>query len=354
MDLDDIGLCYLTEERAKTATINLPMANGELFLDGIPYTKAEHVIDLWGWNGINHICFTGSITYPRLSSLVKLAKSWRVKNISVKADMPNLKKCDELISCGVNHFIVPYTDLDDMRTLAKMCRLTVEIDLGKISSREFLSAVRMADEVADDISLIATAPVDWRKYVSVIPKYVVVSNDLLNYRVNNVKNDVKPYGLMENDTHKCPLALDEMIVSGEYHYPCSIYKGAGGKPIGKVNPYMRKERNDWALNYDTHSDSICSNCCPDFYREYNNKYVSYAISKSKVFRKLQPIDFLDVMFDDVSVLPTKKRIIGYGKVENALENEVSVMFFDENGAKKYKNEKNDVFFDVFVNKNGKT
>ena len=41
-------------------------------------------------------------------------------------------------------------------------------------------------------------------------------------------------------------------------------------------------------------------------------------------------------------------------MENALENEVSVMFFDENGAKKYKNEKNDVFFDVFVNKNGKT
>ena len=57
MDLDDIGLCYLTEERAKTATINLPMANGELFLDGIPYTKAEHIVDLWGWNSANHICF---------------------------------------------------------------------------------------------------------------------------------------------------------------------------------------------------------------------------------------------------------------------------------------------------------
>jgi hypothetical protein len=353
VDLDDIGLCYITEERTKTVKINLPIANGELFLDGIPYTKAEHVIDLWGWNGINHICFKGSITYPRLSSLVKMAKSWRVKNISVKSVNINLRICSELIACGVNHFIVPYTDLDDMRTLAKMCRLTVEIDLGKISSREFLSAVRMADEVADDISLIATAPVDWRKYVSVIPKYVVVSNDLLNYRVNNVKNDVKPYGLMENDTHKCPLALDEMIVSEEYHYPCSVYMEAGGKPIGKVNPYMRKERNDWALNYDTHSDSICSNYCPDFCREYNNKYVSYAISKSKVFRKLQPIDFLDVMFDDVSVLPTKKLIIGYGKVENALENEVSVMFFDENGAKKYKNEKNDVFFDVFVNKTAK-
>ena len=80
----------------------------------------------------------------------------------------------------------------------------------------------------------------------------------------------------------------------------------------------------------------------------------YAISKAKVFRKLQPYEFLDAVFDAVSDLPVKKQIIGYGKVENALENEVSVMFFDENGAKKYKNEKNDVFFDVFVNKNCKT
>lgn len=32
----------------------------------------------------------------------------------------------------------------------------------------------------------------------------------------------------------------------------------------------------------------------------------------------------------------------------------SVMFSDEKGTKKYKNVKNDVFFDVFVNKNGKT
>lgn len=357
MDLDDIGLCYLTEERAKTATINLPMANGELFLDGIPYTKAEHVIDLWGWNGINHICFTGSITYPRLSSLVKMAKSWRVKNVSVKANITNLKISSELISCGVNHFIVPMylcMDLDNVKKLAKMCRVTMEIDLGRISSCDFLSVVKMADEISDDISLVASAPVNWEKYISVIPKYVVVSNDLLNYRVNNVKNDVKPYGLMENDTHKCPLALDEMIIAGEYHYPCSIYKEAGGKPIGKVNPYMRKERSDWALHYDTHSDLICSKHCPDFCREYNNKYVSYTISKSKAFRKLQPSDFVDAVFDDVSDLPVKKFIVGYGKMENASENEVSVMFFDENGAKKYKNIKNDAFLDDFINKNSKT
>ena len=352
MDLDDIGLCYINEERAKTATINLPMAHGELFLSDTPYARAEHVIDLWGWGSIKHICFTGDINYPRLSSLVKLAKSWRVENISVKTNIDNLELCGELVKSGVDHFIVPMycTDMDKIKLLSKICKLTMEIDLARFSPRDFVSAVKIADGIADDISLIATAPVNWERYVNLLPKYVVVSNDLLNYRVNNVKNDVKPYGLMENDTHKCPLVLDEMIVAGEYHYPCSMYKEAGGKPIGKVNPYMRKERSDWALHYDTHSDLICSKHCPDFCREYNNKYVSYTISKSKSFRKLQPSDFLDAVFANVSDLPTKKLIIGYGKAGNASENEVSVLFLDGNGTKKYKNVKNDVFLDVFINK----
>lgn len=41
-----------------------------------------------------------------------------------------------------------------------------------------------------------------------------------------------------------------------------------------------------------------------------------------MFRKLQPSDFLDSVFDNVSDLPAKKFIVGYGKAGNASKNEV--------------------------------
>ena len=70
-------------------------------------------------------------------------------------------------------------------------------------------------------------------------------------------------------------AQDEVLVSGEEHYPCVIYFRERGKAIGKVGTNMRKERQEWSEQHKPWEDNICSLQCLDFCRLYNERWETF-------------------------------------------------------------------------------
>jgi hypothetical protein len=83
-----------------------------------------------------------------------------------------------------------------------------------------------------------------------------------------------PYcrGMVENDSNKCALVLDDSVIAGDYHFPCVIYMREKGEPIGNVLKNMRKERSEWFKSHDCFKDNICRKNCLDVCIDYNNKY----------------------------------------------------------------------------------
>jgi len=73
--------------------------------------------------------------------------------------------------------------------------------------------------------------------------------------------------------------LDDNVVAGKRHYPCGVYLREGGKPIGEINPCMRRQRAEWMMTKDTHNDEICRQFCSDMYVDYNNKFEEFLQSR---------------------------------------------------------------------------
>ena len=90
--------------------------------------------------------------------------------------------------------------------------------------------------------------------------------------MNNAISGNHVRGLELGDSNKCNLAVDDMAVVGNYHFPCIIYMREQGNPIGKVSPLMRQERADWIQSHNCHDDPICKKNCLDVCIDYNNRY----------------------------------------------------------------------------------
>ena len=118
----------------------------------------------------------------------------------------------------------------------------------------------------------------------------------LNYRVENVIKGKNMRGLSEDDSHRCPLVMDDSSIAGNWHFPCSIYMREMGAPIGEVSGSMRHERILWAEQHDTHRDPICRKYCLDATRDFNNRYMYYKIKDQTVTPVLDPQAFSEEIF----------------------------------------------------------
>jgi len=103
-----------------------------------------------------------------------------------------------------------------------------------------------------------------------LPDPILEQFPILAYRIRNVRNGRHVRGLRKFDSHSCRLALDDMIVAGDYHFPCVIYMREGGDPIGRIGSSVRQERADWVARHDTHADPICREMCLDVCIDHNN------------------------------------------------------------------------------------
>jgi MoaA/NifB/PqqE/SkfB family radical SAM enzyme len=312
MKLEDIGFYTLSEARAETASETSRLMRCELILTGrcnfrcpycrrvggpdIPFERAAETIRLWAADKLYAIRFSGGepTMYQGLQALVILAKRAGVEKIAVSTNgSAPLSLYHRLIESGVNDLSVsldaccaadgePMTGtigaweqtVENIRALAGMVYLTVGVVLTDRNARRVNEIVEFAAGLGvSDIRVIPEAAGGNR--LDIWGGLFDTKFPILAYRVMNAGTGRLVRGLREPDSGYCALALDDMAVQGEWHYPCIIYMREGGSPIGKVGPEMRPERARWCNRHHSNDDPICRANCLDVCVDYNNAWSEY-------------------------------------------------------------------------------
>ena len=313
--LEDIGFYTLSDYRATQTSQHSPLWRCELillsgcnfhckycrglpdYISGyMPEKKAIYILSLWFENGLRNVRFSGGepTLHKPLLKLVNLCSVNNVKHIAISTNgSASLNYYKELFYAGVNDFSISLDSccalendkitgthnnswdkiVYNITELSKLTYVTVgcvvtEDNLHSCSDTvNFISSLGVAD-----IRIIPSA--QYNKLLTVtsnISDTVLNQHPILKYRINNVRKKRNVRGISKNDCHKCWLALDDMAIADNYHFPCIIYMREWGKPIGIVDNNIRKNRYEWIIKHDTHNDSICRNNCLDVCIDYNNK-----------------------------------------------------------------------------------
>jgi len=322
MKLDDIGFYTLSDKRALTVArslykFELPIIRCEIVITNkcnfnCPYCRGidcEHM----NFEEIRNIILTlGEIKNIRFSGgeptlnkwlihAIDFAKLCGVERIAVStngsADFDYYKW---LVYAGVNDFSISLDAccasdgdimaggikdswvkvIDNIKKLSEITYVTVGIVVTEDNVDKVNDVIAFADSLGvSDIRVIPSAQYNifLRALASIDPKYYK-KRPILKYRVENTKEFGHVRGLLEGDTRKCPLVLDDIAVMNDSHYPCIIYMREKGDPIGVISDNrVREERLDWYKNHDTHLDPICKKNCLDVCIEYNNRCEDYGV-----------------------------------------------------------------------------
>ena len=232
--------------------------------------------------------------YDGLFELVKVAKACSVKHIAVSTNgSAAFEQYKRLIESGVNDFSISLDAccvsmgktmaggvdvwkhvVENIKRVSEMVYVTVGVVVNETNLHEVTDVIRFADSLGvSDIRIISAA-----QYNAVLGEVIDLEEELidkypiLKYRINHFKGGRNVRGITRNDSRMCGLAVDDMVVAGDWHFPCIIYLREGGDPIGRVGIDMRRDRVEWAWNHDTHNDPICAKNCLDVCIDYNNKF----------------------------------------------------------------------------------
>ena len=312
MKLEEIGFYTLEDNRAKNVSTNSPLWRCELLLTSrcnfkCPYCRgmkkedqgdiklqdALSTIDLWVDQGLKNIRFSGGepTLHPDLPFLINYCRLKGIKRIALSTNgSANIEKYLHLLDCGVNDFSISLDSccsatgdilagvkdswnkvVSNIKTLSKHTYVTVGVVLADQNIHETKDIVEFAISLGvSDIRLITAA--------QSVKKLPIFSTDplfekypILKYRLNNISCDRGVRGIQKDDTHKCPLVIDDMAVLNGKHYPCIIYLREQGAPIGNFSKDVRRERYEWYLNHDCYKDPICRENCLDVCIDYNNR-----------------------------------------------------------------------------------
>lgn len=317
--LSDIGFYTLSDTRAMNSSSVSPLYRCELILTDacnfkcvycrglrndvsgtMHIDKAMSVVKLWCLQGLKNVRFSGGepTLYKGLVSLVEYCKNNGVERIAVSTNGSASKELyQRLIDSGVNDFSISLDSccsivadkmaggvegsfdivVDNIKWLSKKVYTTVGIVINEDNIDSCLDTIKFADSLGvSDVRVIPSAQYDkMLTIMKLIPTDLLSKYKILNYRVNNVINGRHTRGLNSCDSKKCYLALDDMAIAGNYHFPCIIYMREQGDPIGIVSENIRQERETWVLNHNCHADEICKKNCLDVCIDYNNKAKQY-------------------------------------------------------------------------------
>jgi MoaA/NifB/PqqE/SkfB family radical SAM enzyme len=312
--LDDIGFYTLTERRAKNGRQDSRLMRAELLLSArcnfhCPYCRgvggpdmgfeqATALLQDWIDDDLFAVRLSGGepLLYKRLPELVRQARdggiTWRA--VSTNGSAP-LRKYLELLDAGVNDFSISLdaccaADGDRMAGIRGLWGRVVQ-NIRDLSARTYVTVgVVLTEEngakVSDIIDFAAGLGVSDIRVIpaaqhgAMLPKVeaapeLLARLPLLRYRLDNLSHGRTVRGLVETDSRRCGLAMDDLAVCESKHYPCIIYLREGGEPIGDVAGPVRRERADWSRMHDTHADPICSKNCLDVCVAFNNARASY-------------------------------------------------------------------------------
>lgn len=264
-------------------------------LGDMPYEKALSTLEQWASQGLRNVRFSGGepMVYPHLDKLVTAAKMLGIQRIAISSNgsFP-LKRYMQLIECGANDFSISLDAccaadggkmggttetvwervVENIRALSRMSYVTVGIVLTEANVARLVDIVTFAHNLGvADIRIISAAQYNKvLEQAKQIPQEILDAHPILKYRVEHILQGRNVRGIDNYDSKRCYLAVDDSVVSGEYHFPCVIYMREHGTPIGKVGPNMRQERLAWVKQHNTHLDPICRANCLDVCIDHNN------------------------------------------------------------------------------------
>ncbi len=311
--LDKIGFYTMYDERVKHSSETSPLKRCELLLTGAcnfkcPYcrglcdnssmslVKAKEIVYKWATHNLENIRFSGGepTIWPHLVELVAYAKNVGIQRIAISSNGSAKQELyEKLVEAGANDFSISLDACcsstcdamagregmlevitNNIKYLSSKTYVTVGVVLTEKNQDELKDIVKFAKSLGvSDIRIISAAQKG--KNIPVKDIEPDAKYPILSFRVNRDKEGLGVRGILPEDSHNCPLVLDDMAVVGEYHYPCIIYLREGGKPLGSINDPIEKIRADrakWAFEHDTHKDPICCNNCLDVCTVFNNRW----------------------------------------------------------------------------------
>ncbi len=330
--LENIGFYTLTDERAKNSSLTSPMKRCEMIITEYCNFKCIYCrglkdyiygdrpkkqlsleeiktnIDYWCENEpLENIRFSGGepTLHPNIKEIISYAKSKGIKRIAVSTNGSNkFELYKELIDLGVNDFSISLDaccaeDGDKMsggvkgswnkvikniEKISKLTYVTVGVVLNEMNIDSTIDTIILAYSLGvSDIRIISAAQYNQPiPRLNEVPQEIKDKYPILNYRINHFAEGVNVRGILDTDSHKCGLMMDDSIIAGDFVYQCVIHMREGGNPICKVGPNMRKNRQEFLEKFDTHTDPICKKNCLDVCRDYNNKYEKYHGRKNSI------------------------------------------------------------------------
>jgi len=317
MKLEEIGFYTLSDARARAVSWKSDMQRCELILTDrcnfkcaycrgvkkefqgdLTLDQAKEVVDTWASGSLHNIRFSGGepTVWKGLLELVSYTKSKpSIQHIAISTNgSASLSTYLALHASGVNDFSISLDaccamTADTMagtnsrfdhismviRELSLLTYVTVGVVIDERNNDELNKIIEYATSLGvADIRIIPSAQSNHHLSVS-----VEASHPILKYRVKNLEDGIHVRGLRTNDTHKCHLVKDDMVILGGNHFPCVIYMREQGDPTGSVADKsleeIREERRVWFEKTDTHSEKICSGNCLDVCVSHNNRVRSF-------------------------------------------------------------------------------
>jgi sulfatase maturation enzyme AslB (radical SAM superfamily) len=314
-DLTQIGFYTLSNNRCRNASVSSDLQRCELIVSSacnfrcpycrrvggpdIPFVDAENIVRLWGAQHLKNIRFSGGepTLYKGLDKLIAIAKEVGCERIAISTNGSASKELyDSLLAAGANDLSISLdaccasdgdildggagkweTVVENIRYLSAKTYVSVGVVLNAgINAEKVNEIITFADSLGvADIRIIPAAQESNKLSNVVVSPDILSRHPILAYRIANLKEGTTVRGLLDSDVSKCGLVHDDMIVNGNYHFPCVIYFREGGRPIGKVGPHMREERAEWYKTHNTKTDPICSKQCLDVCSFYNRKFEQF-------------------------------------------------------------------------------
>lgn len=316
MKLEDIGFYTLSDERASNSSLYSPLWRCELLITSacnfkcpycrgtdrsadISFNHAKDVVDLWVKDGLKNIRFSGGepTIVSWLPDIIKYTAKKGIERIAISTNgSASNDYYLKLFDLGVNDFSISldaccsaFGDkmsgvagvfnnvVNNIKELSKITYVTTGCVFDENNIEQSLGTVKFAHELGvSDIRILTAAQYNKSlEFINLIPEEIINKHPILKYRVNNFKAGRNVRGLMEVDAHNCHLALDDMAIKGNRHYPCIIYMRENGKPIGEIGDFMRMDRWAWSRSHDCFKDKICRENCLDVCIDYNNAWAGY-------------------------------------------------------------------------------
>ena len=309
MKLEHIGFYTLEDSRALNCSKSSPLWRCELLVTGlcnfkcpycrgsrtnedIPVEKALFIIDKWAADGLKNIRFSGGepMMYKHIEKLVEHSKEKGINRIAISTNGSfQIERYIRLINLGVNDFSISLDSccssfgdkmagvtgawdnvVYNIQELSKLTYVTVGCVFTDETLNELENTISFASSLGvADIRVISSAQNNITPKLN-SSKEILDRHPILKYRVNNFNSDRSVRGITKKDSKTCFLALDDMAVEGDYHYPCIIHLRETKKPIGRIDGDIRQDRGNWVKSHNCFEDEVCRKNCLDVCVDYNN------------------------------------------------------------------------------------